>query len=105
MVMVSSDSILSQASSEKPERSVHQKSHRASNRESASLCDGGNVAGTVQNPDDNNLARTRQVIDSVLLMENHAQIGRKVGPGRAGKWQLRHLAKPGLKARQKSGRD
>jgi len=103
--MMSSDSILSQASLEKPERGVHQQSNRASNRESASFGDGGNVTGAVQNPDHNDLARTRQVIDSILLMENHAKIGCKMGPGRTGKWQRQCLAKPGLKARQKSGRD
>jgi hypothetical protein len=57
------------------------------NREAAALGDGRNVAGPVQNPDDNDLARTRQIIDSVLLMENHAKIGRKVVPWRAGKRQ------------------
>jgi hypothetical protein len=105
MDMMSSDSILSQASSEKPERGVRQPSDRASNREAACLSDGRNVTEPVQNPDDNDLAWTKQVIDSVLLMENHAQIGRKTRPRRTGKWQHQCLANPGLKARQKSGCD
>jgi hypothetical protein len=101
--MMSSDSILSQASSEKPELGVRQAFDRTSDREAACLCDGSNVTGPVQNPDDNNLAGTRQVIDCVLLMKNHAQIGRKVGARRTGKWQRQRLANPGLKTRQKSG--
>jgi len=102
---MSSDSILSQASSEKPERGVRQRPNRTSGREAASLCNGKNITGPVQNPDDNNLARTRQVIDSVLLMKNHAQIGRKVRTRRTGKRQCQCLANPGLKTRQKSGRN
>jgi len=96
--MMSSDSILSQASSALPESSVRQPPNRASSREAASLYDGRNVAGPVEHPDDNDLSRTRQVIDSVLLMKNHAQIGRKVGTSGAGK-RRQYLAKPGLKPR------
>ena len=56
----------------------------------------------MQNPDDNDLARPRQVIDRILLMEYHAQTGRKVRPRRTGKRQRQCLANPGFKARQKS---
>jgi hypothetical protein len=37
----------------------------------------------VQHADDHDLCRARQVIDGVLLMENHAQTGSEVRPGRA----------------------
>jgi hypothetical protein len=59
----------------------------------------------MQNPDDNDLARTRQVIDSIFLMEDHAKIGCKVVPRRTAKWQRQRLSNPKLKARQKSGRN
>lgn len=59
----------------------------------------------MQNPDDNDLARTRQVIDSILLMENHAEIWRKVGPRRTGQRQRQCLADPGLKTRLKPRRE
>jgi hypothetical protein len=39
------------------------------------------------------------------LMKNHAQIGRKVRTRRTGKRQCQCLANPGLKTRQKSGRN
>jgi hypothetical protein len=59
----------------------------------------------MQNTDNDDLSRTRKVVDSVFLMEDHSKIGRKVGPRRTGQWKRQDFANPGFKARQKSGRD
>jgi hypothetical protein len=86
MDMTISDSILSQASSIEAEKRRRQLCNQASNRKAAFLGDGRNVTVAVQNPNDNDPAWMRQIIDRVLLMENHAKAGRKAGPRRAGKW-------------------
>jgi hypothetical protein len=46
--------------------------------------DGRYIARTVQNPNDNDLGFPRKMVNGIVPMEDHAQIGRKLKPRSAG---------------------
>jgi hypothetical protein len=61
---------------------------KESDCKSAFVGDGGNIAGTMQDSDDDDLIWTGQIIDRVFLVDEYAQIVCEMGTWSTGQWEL-----------------
>lgn len=69
--------------------------------ESALAGDGRNIAGAMQDTNNNDFIGMGKVIDRVLLIEEHAQIRGKMRTGSTRERKAQHLIKSGLDAGDK----
>jgi hypothetical protein len=61
---------------------------KESDRKSTFVGNGGNIAGTMQDADDDDLVWTGQIIDRVFLVEDYAQVVCQMGAWSTGQWEL-----------------
>jgi hypothetical protein len=73
--------------------------------ESAVVCNGCNIARTMQNAHNHDFLGVRKVIDCVFPVKDHAQIGGKMKTRGAGEWECRRLNETSLDVKKKIGRD